>query len=241
MLKLLSLATILVAAVTANGEEFVSRDILVKPFGTVKEPITIGARFHIKGADEFIRMHTPASKSNKNARNSKKEEAKIAKTSYDNSFIRLAKSYANSPIEFEQLKAVTLAMMLLESGRGNSDLARKHNNFGGLKYRPELSKFAGKVYYGASDGYDYYCRFGSPEDFIEGFWLFLDRHPYKGWRKRAFSERAFLEFIAPIYCPFNKEYVTLVMNLVPEAKTLLAEHKDDRVYLSALSRKEAAR
>ena len=147
--------------------------------------------------------------------------------SYSRPFEQLAKAYANTPVEHAHLKAVTLAMMMLESGRGGSDLARKHYNFGGLKYRPEMSGYASKVRYNASDGIDHYCKFDSVESFIEGFWVFLDRSPYQGWRNRAQSERAFIEFIAPIYCPFNPNYAEHVLALVPEAKQLLERYMDD--------------
>ncbi|GHS89131.1 hypothetical protein FACS189487_08780 [Campylobacterota bacterium] len=192
------------------GEEFVRLDLpLSKPFGLVKQPIA----YNVK-----------PSYTDKNRRNTSGSAKKMAT---DQSFVKLAKVYANSPIEFEKLKSVTLAMMMLESGRGSSDLAKKHNNFGGLKYRPEMANFAAKVRYNASDGYDYYCEFNSIEAFVEGFWIFLDRKPYTGWRKKAFNERAFLEFIAPIYCPYNKEYVTQVMKLLPEARMLLDQHSEN--------------
>ncbi len=114
--------------------------------------------------------------------------------------------------------------MLLESGRGESDLARRHHNFGGLKYRPEMRPYASKVRYRASDGVDEYCKFDSPEAFLEGFWAFLDRSPYAGWRDHAHSARSFVAFIGPIYCPFNPEYADHVMRLLPEAQALLEQH-----------------
>ncbi|GHV05680.1 hypothetical protein AGMMS50229_09160 [Campylobacterota bacterium] len=141
----------------------------------------------------------------------------------------LARVYASRQVEYENLKAVTLAMMMLESGRGKSDLAMRHNNFGGLKYRPEMAKIAKKVRYRANDGFDFYCQFDSLDSFIEGFWFFLDRKPYQGWRSHTKSEQAFLEFIAPIYCPFNDEYISSVMRLLPEAKALLAQSSGYRV------------
>jgi len=56
----------------------------------------------------------------------------------------MVREYANAPIEYPNLKAVTLAMMMLESGRGKSDLATRHWNFAGLKYRKEMSPHAAK-------------------------------------------------------------------------------------------------
>ncbi len=137
---------------------------------------------------------------------------------------RLSATYAQKPIEFENLRAVTLAMMLLESGRAQSDLAREHYNFGGLKYRPEMNGFASSVRYRASDGVDDYCKFDSIEDFLAGFWYFLDRSPYEGWRQYAHDPRRFIEFVGPIYCPFNPDYADHVMRLLPEAQALLEQH-----------------
>jgi len=139
-------------------------------------------------------------------------------------FENMVKTYANTQIEYPSLKPVTLAMMMLESGRGTSRLAIEHKNFAGLKYRKQIGNYAYKVRYKASDGYDDYSAFKSHEDFIKGFWAFLDRSPYEGWRKSAYSPEAFLKKISPAYCPFNKNYVRQVMNLLPEAESLLAKH-----------------
>jgi N-acetylmuramoyl-L-alanine amidase len=176
------------------AEEYVRPNLSLKPFGAA-----------IKNSTVFTLPITASS----------------AKT---NTIEQFAKVYAASEVEFENLKAVTLAMMLLESGRGTSDLAKKYNNFGGLKYRPEMAAMAKKIRYNASDGYDYYCYFASFESFIRGFWAFLDRKPYEGWRETALDERKFLEFIAPIYCPYNGDYVNSVMKLLPEARALLTKH-----------------
>ncbi|MDR2638341.1 MAG: glucosaminidase domain-containing protein [Helicobacteraceae bacterium] len=178
--------------------------------------------------EEFVRLDLPAAKPFSSAVQTYQTPAnRFPNANYDDAFLNLAAAYANAPIEHERLKAVTLAMMMLESGRGSSDLAKKFNNFGGLKYRQEMASLAQKIRYNASDGYDYYCEFDSIESFIDGFWAFLDRKPYEGWRKKAFSEKAFLEFIAPIYCPYNKSYASQVASLLPEARALLGRYKND--------------
>lgn len=157
---------------------------------------------------------------------------RIENSFYSKEFVDMVKSYANRSVEFDHLKAVTLAMMILESGRGKSDLATKHYNFGGLKYRPEMKHHASKIYYKASDGFDNYCKFDSPEAFIGGFWAFLDRRPYRGWRDHAHSEKSFVEFIAPIYCPFNPDYPQKVLSLLPEANKLLAQYEKQGIKLA---------
>ena len=47
---------------------------------------------------------------------------------------KLVEKYKSAVIEFPNLKPVTLAQWALESGRGGSELAKKHFNFG---ERPE--------------------------------------------------------------------------------------------------------
>jgi N-acetylmuramoyl-L-alanine amidase/Peptidase family M23/LysM domain/Mannosyl-glycoprotein endo-beta-N-acetylglucosaminidase len=135
-------------------------------------------------------------------------------------FSDLVKTYAATNIEFSHLKAITLAQWILESGRGSSLLAKDHLNFGGLKWRDEMSGFATPVDYQASDGPDKYCKFTSLEAFIKGYWHFIERDPYKGWRDNVQPAEQFIRFIGPIYS--NSSYATTVLNLQTEAKQLLA-------------------
>ena len=152
-------------------------------------------------------------------------------------FEKLVKVYANKNIEYPNLKAITLAMMILESGRGKSELAQKHKNFAGLKYRKIMNRYATKVRYGDGDGDNsyFYCKFSSHSKFIDGFWAFLDRAPYRGWREKTYSPKAFLKKIAPIYCPYNKQYVSKVLSLVPEATRLLQKYKEPVYKLASIN------
>jgi LysM repeat protein len=142
-------------------------------------------------------------------------------------FNQLVKAYAETTIEFPQLKGITAAQWLLESGRRTSRLATEHLNFGGLKWRSEMADFATPVDYEASDGIDQYCKFDSLEKFIKGYWHFLDRPPYEGWRNNVESTEDFIRFIAPIYAG-DSNYVSKVLNVYVEAKQLFAnaEHID---------------
>lgn len=141
---------------------------------------------------------------------------------YTGKFRALAREYAAHDIEFNGLRAVTLAQWTLESGYGNSALAADHSNFAGLKWRPEMEGFATPVTYAAHDGTDKYCKFGSVPAFINGYWRFIDRAPYTGWRSQAASAESFIRFIGPIYTPTHL-YAENVLALVPKAKRLLAE------------------
>ena len=116
---------------------------------------------------------------------------------YTDQFKSLAKAYMATPIDFPNLREVTMAQWTLESGYGQSRLAMDHLNFGGLKWRKEMDGFAEPVDYAAHDGADKYCKFGSIEKFIKGYWRFLDRDPYKGWRNHASDAQDFMNFIGP--------------------------------------------
>jgi N-acetylmuramoyl-L-alanine amidase len=136
-------------------------------------------------------------------------------------FKQLAGVYAQKDISYPHLKAVTLAQWALESGWGTSELATEHFNFGGLKWRPEMNHYATKVRYEAHDGWDDYCKFASLEKFIEGYWGFLERAPYEGWKEHTGTIKDFIGFIAPIYCPGRAGYVEDVLELIPKVEELL--------------------
>ncbi len=135
-------------------------------------------------------------------------------------FASLAVAYKTFPMEFPQLRAVSLAQWILESGRGFSQLSQQYYNYAGLKYRNEMQGFAVPVFYMASDGGDYYCGFADNVAFIRGFWKFMDRSPYFGWRQNSRTAQSYLDFIAPRYST-NPAYVDKVLNLLPEANQLL--------------------
>lgn len=146
-------------------------------------------------------------------------------------FKQLAQSYStlNPDIEFPHLKAITLAQWLLETGRNPSMLAQQHLNFGGLKWREEMRSKPGQnigsavpVEYDAHDETDLYCKFSSLENFIRGYWRFIDRSPYNGWRNKNTTAEDFIRFIGPIYTP-TVGYADTILRLLPETEALLAE------------------
>jgi len=134
--------------------------------------------------------------------------------------LRLVDVYVGEDIRHPQLRAVTLAQWMVESGRATSKLAREHYNFGGLKWRNEMTPFATRILYEAHDGTDYYCKFATIESFVNGYWAFLNRAPYSGWEEHVASGEDFIRFIGPIYTP-KASYPGDVLALVPEAEALL--------------------
>ena len=108
-------------------------------------------------------------------------------------FVRILK---NTDIEFHHLKQVQLAQAILESGRGSSDLFRLHGNPFGMKYRREMCGIAIPIQYSAHDGDDVYCKFDTLQDAVDGYWLFIDRPIYSGWRTSVATEADYIDFIA---------------------------------------------
>ncbi|MBJ3777470.1 N-acetylmuramoyl-L-alanine amidase [Acuticoccus mangrovi] len=139
---------------------------------------------------------------------------------YDEEFFKLVSLLGDRPVEFPTLRPAHVAQWILESDRGLSDLARRFHNFGGMKYRSELAGIALPIAYEAHDGLDTYCAFPDNAAFLEGYFRFLDRSPYRGWRDHAASPEAFLSFIGPIWAG-DPAYVTKVLGLLPEASDLL--------------------
>jgi flagellum-specific peptidoglycan hydrolase FlgJ len=135
----------------------------------------------------------------------------------------LATAYRNRIIEAPALKAVTLAQWMLESGRGTSELCTLYSNFAGLKWRTDMRHYPGisPQRYEAHDGSEVYCRFDNMENFITGYWGFINRDAYKGWREYAKDPKGFLEHIVKCgYCP-DKDYVEKILKILPEAQELL--------------------
>lgn len=111
---------------------------------------------------------------------------------------------ARTEIEFPHLASACLAQAILESGRETTDLAKLHNNHHGMKWRDEMREFAIPIYYQTDSeptgGADF-CKFANKVDAVRGYWRFLGRSPYNGWRDHTNSPAEFLAFIGKIWCP----------------------------------------
>jgi len=141
---------------------------------------------------------------------------------------------SGATIEFEQLKVAQLSQAILESGRGKSALFTDHLNPYGMKFRREMRTIADQVIYTDSGGEtDIYCKFDNYEEAVEGYWVFIDRSPYSGWRASSSTPEDYIKFIAYagyIGGPFNgsqadrdqkEDYINKVVSLFPEARALL--------------------
>jgi N-acetylmuramoyl-L-alanine amidase/Mannosyl-glycoprotein endo-beta-N-acetylglucosaminidase len=139
---------------------------------------------------------------------------------YTEEFKTLVKEYLGADVEFANLRAVSVAQWTLESGYGRSNLAADFRNFAGLKWRSEMNGYATPVDYAAHDGAEKYCNFATRKKFIAGYWHFLDRSPYDGWRNHIDTPEDFIRFIGPIYTPTHL-YADNVLTLLPTARRLI--------------------
>lgn len=112
------------------------------------------------------------------------------------SFDQFVRALSAAKIEFEHLKTAQLAQAILESGRGSSDLFRQHNNPYGMKYRPEMAGKATPVTYTDTAGEtDQYCCFADYQAAVAGYWRFIGREPYHGWRLATATAAEYIRFI----------------------------------------------
>jgi N-acetylmuramoyl-L-alanine amidase len=144
-------------------------------------------------------------------------------------------------IEFPHLKVVQLAQAILESGRGSSSLFRDHRNPYGMKYRSEMSGVATSVSYTDHAGEtDNYCKFSTYAKAVAGYWTFIDRSPYSGWRAASMTAEEYISFIT--YAGYlggphaqvpperraedrqkKNAYIAKIRGLFAEARNLLAQ------------------
>lgn len=130
----------------------------------------------------------------------------------------LAAIYAQTEIEFPELKEITLAQWCIESAWGNSRAAREETNFAGMKWRDGDRKFCGKPSDKSGfDGYEHgvrYTHFPTKVDFINAYWARLDEvSAYRGWRKHTQGPVEFIGAIGPPWVGYNTDaYVSNVIS-----------------------------
>lgn len=145
---------------------------------------------------------------------------------YTKSFEELVRVFLNHGSSFEDIHPACIAQFILESGRGTSELAVVHNNYAGMKWRKELNGVARKVLVDAPSETAYFCSFESLHNFVEGYWIFLDRSPYNGWKEHTSDPEEFINFVGPIWAA-DPSYTEKLKNLLGEADLLISQHKND--------------
>jgi hypothetical protein len=132
---------------------------------------------------------------------------------------------AIDPNLYEQLREVTLAQWLLESARATSDLANAATNFSGLKWRDEMNLFATRLLITVPSEPTpvEFCKFVNIDAFILGYWKFLTRSPYSGLVDHTNTPANFIGFLQGQGFSTDPDYASKVVNLIPEARNLLAQ------------------
>ena len=124
----------------------------------------------------------------------------------------------------ENLRVVTLAQWLLESGRATSLLSTTASNFSGLKWRSEMTGFATPIdiKVPSEEIPIEFCQFTDLDAFIVGYWKFLTRPVYAGLAENTDSPDRFIGFIQRQGFSTDPAYISQVLSLIPEAQTRLA-------------------
>ena len=123
----------------------------------------------------------------------------------------------------DALKVASLAQWIVESGRGQSELARRYQNYGGLKYRDRMANYATPVQYQGTDGTTTnYCSFPSSQAFLVGYWQFIrSGDAYVRWQDFANDSEGYIHYIADSYAA-DPRYAVKVAGCLDEARSLLS-------------------
>ncbi|MBO9450159.1 glucosaminidase domain-containing protein [Tropicibacter sp. R16_0] len=135
---------------------------------------------------------------------------------------QLVHTYAQSTIPAPDLKLITLAQWALESNFGSSELATDHLNFAGLKFRARINRdkhYADPVDYLAHDGWDTYCKFASHQDFIDGYWAFINNGVmYDGWDAYAEDPAGYIGHLQRGGYAEDPDYLSKIRNILPRIR-----------------------
>jgi len=136
------------------------------------------------------------------------------------SFIRLV---ASSDVVPHRLKPVAVAQAIQETGRGKSGLFLDHNNPFGMKWRSEMQPYAVPAAVEVTSeerGWDTFCSFPTYANAIQGYWAWMDRSPYVGYKNHIEKAMDFIRFIGPIWST-DPDYTRACIGHLPEARKLL--------------------
>lgn len=121
------------------------------------------------------------------------------------------------------LHPAMVAQWILESDRGFSHLAKSHNNFGGIKFRPELAEVARPraIKVPSEPGPVDFADFETPRHFVRGVFKFLDRAPYAGWRDCK-SPEEYIQLVGKVWAT-DPDYRAKLLLLLSEARDFVSQ------------------
>lgn len=148
---------------------------------------------------------------------------------------KLVETYVSVDIACPGLRLITLAQWAVESHWATSELAAKHHNYAGLKYRPRMDGHAGLIEYKSRvDGHQVYCAFPDVRAFIRGYWHFIESGRYDGWRDYADDPVGYIRHLKRVGYAEDEEYIASVCYIHdgfctdlrerPDSYPVLAEH-----------------
>ena len=124
------------------------------------------------------------------------------------------------------VKLVCVAQAIQETGRGESELCRRYNNYHGMKWREEMKRYAVAVDYRTNSepsGSAVFCQFASITDGVSGYLCFLNRSPYNGWEEHQNDPEALIRDIGSTWAT-DPNYTNSVLGHFAEAAKLLGKY-----------------
>lgn len=142
---------------------------------------------------------------------------------YNNNLLAAIESLVSKYYQHHSLHVAIVAQWLLESDRGNSKLAIEHNNFAGMKWREELKPhaIAKDIKVPSEPTQVKFAYFETPAKFVDGYFAFLSRLPYRGWETRN-DPQDFIAFIGARWAT-DPNYRKKVVRMFPEANELITK------------------
>ena len=129
--------------------------------------------------------------------------------------------YSEFALEHPRLRAVSAAQWLHETESGTSGLAQRHYNFARLPWHVEMTGFAHEAHYDGPEGRGSFCRFCTLDDFLRGYWRYLELPPFAELADHIGNEEDFIRFVGMIMAPTDAQYAGSVLARVVEARELL--------------------
>jgi len=155
-------------------------------------------------------------------------------------WLRFVEAVANASDIPNNAKAVCVAQAIRESGRGTSDLAKKAYNFHGMKWRSEMQEIAKPFLIKVPSESEMveFCKFENETVAVQGWFLFLNRWPYIGWKKYADDPTGLIRHLqnGAYRWAEDDEYEYAVTQLLPEAMELLGKYGWKKKVIPSASR-----
>jgi len=130
----------------------------------------------------------------------------------------------------KEQKIGIIAQSLLETGFGTSSLSDK-NNFGGMMWRDVFEDISGCYPYKYTSPSDNittdYVACGSPQDYINVYYAFIERSRYAGWKSTQ-SAKQFIQWLKDRGYATDPQYVAKVSSLFTQAEGIFYKYVGEK-------------